>query len=277
MYAKVKKVRGSASAFAWGELVLTKYSSGCLRHILLASKGVRETIDQKHTIRGAMNEDEFAKGLSLAGVCYDREVNITDRIDGFDDTHFVGRCDFIVPYVQGPVDDGGTKGRSVDLNEKCVEELKSSESYSVYNDVIRKGKYKQENLAQLIAYMIGLRVPHGRLRYTYYKVNKKTQVLEKNAEKVYVVELTADGKIEVDGQLAPVTIGDQLHHRNLAAEVVNTDRIGPRPYKHDDFVDSPCKWCVFKAACDKYDNREFNGVSSFVDEATRCLAAKETK
>ena len=92
----MKKVRGSSSAFMWGDLVLTKYASGCLRNILLQANGVREEIDPKHLQRGTLNEERYELELKQARMAYIREEPVSERIDGFDDTYFVGRLDFRV-------------------------------------------------------------------------------------------------------------------------------------------------------------------------------------
>jgi hypothetical protein len=251
----MKKVRGSQSAFAVGDLVFTKYASGCLRSIMLADHGLRDTIDPKHQERGALNEEVYERGLQGRGVAYDRERTVSEPIDGFVDTAFVGRLDFLLPDVPP--------------HGRVIVELKSTESPGVLKDVIKDGKYNLQNLAQLIAYMLTERCTHGQLVYTYFKKNK-VKVYEKGVERVFVIEIDSEGRILVDQQPAPFTVHDYLHHRQLSAKVINEREIWARPYQPGGY-DTPCRYCPFSKTCDMYDMGLIDDVDTFVSEASKNL------
>ncbi len=261
-----KKVRGSSSAFMLGDKVVTRYSSGCLRHILLQSHGLRDTLDPKHIERGALNEERFLQRLTndptYLGTTgkFDREKVLTSPINGFDDTFFAGRCDYYLYDLPG-------------TPTRLVEELKSTESSSVLSQVIRQGHYKLENLAQLIAYMTELQCVDGRLRYTYYKRDKKTQVLTESAERVFIVHIEDSGAILVDGEPSDVSVQDQLKHRQASAVAINNTDVPVRPIGWDAGWESPCKFCQFASACDSYDI--FGGDQSSFINSCRPLANKE--
>jgi hypothetical protein len=250
----LKKVYASQSAFMKGTLVFTRYASGCLRSILLSSKGVREQIQQKHQDRGKINEDLFEE--TLKGRKYEREKPIFDRIIPFDDTFFSARADYFFP------DDGPTG---------TVVELKSSESSSVLNDVIRKGKYKLENVAQLIAYMLSLKTDLGKLNYTFLKPDKKDpKVYLKTAERLFNVQIGPSGAVLIDGDDSGFTAQDQLDHRYAAAKCMNDDLVWSRPYQPSAW-ESPCRFCPFSKICDKWDAGEIDKTEDFISQARNAI------
>lgn len=248
----MKKVRGSQSAFQVGDLVFTKYSSGCLRSILLADNGIRESIDTKHQERGALNEEVYEDGLKRSGVPYDREKPVSEPIGGFDDTNFVGRLDYLL--------------HSTPTDARKIVELKSTESSTVLKAVIKDGKYNHGNLAQLISYMVSERCTKGELIYTYYKPKNKAKVYVKTSERVFEVVITPVGDILVDGEKSGLTVYDQLHHRQMAAKCINDKQVWARPYQAGGY-DSPCKYCVFAKVCDWYDAGMIETTEVFIDQA----------
>lgn len=257
------KVRGSSSAFVVNDQVHTKYPVGCLRNILLQSHLPREEIDPIHIERGALNEDLFARRIVDEGIVgptgiVDREKNITSAIAGVDGAVFVGRCDFFL------------HGLST-TPSRYVEELKSTESASVLSHTIRRGEYKVENLAQLVAYMIDLQCTDGRLRYTHYKRNKKTKELSINAERVFMVSIDDTGRIMVDSEDSGYTVNQQLQHRQKCASVLSSQTIADRPYNWTAGWSSPCKFCNFRSVCDRQD--VFPGTTEqFIEEARKAAA-----
>jgi hypothetical protein len=251
----MKKVRGSSAAFQWGRfddgLTITKYSNGCLRHALIKSTGIKEHVDEIHAERGLLNENRFAAALEASQHAYVREKSVDECIAGFSDVFFVGRLDFLV----------------TDQNGSSVVELKSSESSSVLSEVIRKGHYKPENLAQLIAYMITERLTRGKLIYTHYKRDKTTRILKENLSRTFDVMIDDQGNILIDQVKSPFTVYDQLEHRQASAECIQNMQVGNRPYKWAEKFDSPCAWCPFKLTCDKYDAGEFSNTREFLQHA----------
>lgn len=255
------KIRGSSSAFQWGQLVHTRYASGCHRNILLQSQDVRDgSIDPKHIKRGALNEELYEQYLQQQNIPYVREEPVSEPIHGYDDTFFVGRLDFRV---------------SVGL-EKRIDELKSTESSNVLLEIIKKGKYKPENLAQLVSYMIASRAVIGRLIYTYYKVEKNTQVYSKASERTFCVVIQDNGSIEVDNVKTLFHVEDQLNHRQTAAHCINDMVVWARPYKAHDY-DGPCKGCVFSGICNKYDAGMTLSTEQFIEDGRQALSKGRNK
>jgi hypothetical protein len=226
-----------------------------MRSILLGSHGVREKISGDHQERGALNEDLFAERLNGQGSKYVREKPLVRPIYGFNDTYFSGRLDYML------IDDS---------KPKRVLELKSSESKNVFKDVIQQGKYKTENLAQLISYMVAEQCILGSLIYTYYEREKSSKVLKKSSERCFEVEIDHAGKILVDGNPSEFTVQDQLLHQHTAAKCLNDQIIYHRPYKWQDF-DGPCKRCPFNKVCEAYDRREIKTKEDFIFQAFRTV------
>ena len=232
----MKKLYGSNSAFMQGNLCVTQYNSGCLRSILLGANGVRDQIDPKHIERGALFEEQYA----AEHPDLEREKVIAHTlVPGPDGVVYSSRCDFFVG------DDDRAKRRVV--------ELKSSESKSVLTDVIKKGKVKMNNLAQLVSYMVSLETVNGTLIYAYYERDKKDpKVLIKRAERSFDVKIGDDGSINVDHQPTEFNIRDQLDHRYAACRVLSENIVWSRPYGWQEWS-SPCRMCPFQKTCNKFD------------------------
>ncbi len=249
----MKKIHGSSSGWMWGSLVITQYASGCLRSILLGANGIRDTIDPKHAERGLQYENEYAGQYPNL----EREKVIFHPISPYVDTYYSSRCDFYKP--------------ADDLAERRVVELKSSESRSVYSDVIKHGNYKINNLAQLVSYMVSLETPNGTLSYGYFERDKKDpKVLIKRSERVFDVKIGDDGSVHVDHQPTQFKAQDQLDHRHAACDVLNENLVWARPYNWNAGWDSPCRMCPFKKTCDKYDRSSMT-TNEFIEDARNNL------
>jgi hypothetical protein len=260
-YYSPNQFRISSSAFLWGRLVRTDYNTGCLRRILLQSLDISTTIDPKYEIIGKMNEDRHAKMLDEKGTVYVREMVLqrpSKRVPGVE---ISGHADFVITDALG--------------RPTAVHELKSITSKNVRREVIGKGFFKTENLAQVVAYMGELDLTDGALIYTYYEHPKTASEedkkdwlkLEAVDARTFSVHVDTYGRIHVDAHPTEFTAYDVIAHRNAAVEVIAKQNVVDRPYRHDTPFVSPCHWCAFKATCDAYDNGEVESDVAFVDKA----------
>ncbi len=247
----MKKIYASNSAFAWGQLVFTDSKAGCVRSILLSANGVFEgEIDAKHQIRGALNEEQYEAALKTAGTSYTREHPIKSPVPGYSNIVVSGRVDFI---------------RHPDSGDEIVE-LKSTESDNVKREVIKKGKPKVTHLAQVSAYMILLKIPKAQLICTHYENDAGTYT--KGDERSFEISIDDAGRICIDSIPSGYTIGDLYTHQKLAARMISEHRVGPRPKDHDAKFGSPCNFCVWRQACDAYDQGAIESTTdSFVSYA----------
>lgn len=256
----MKKIYLSSSAFAWGRLVFTDSKAGCVRSILLQNHGVKEArIDPKHIVRGALHEKLHEEQLKAAGTPYQREHAVRATAPGYPGVELSGRVDFIRNHA----------GRDV------VEELKSTESKSVISSVINAGKPKITHLAQCVAYMLQLKLDTGYLIYGAYKnlnsesAEVKESDYEKIKERAFEILIDDQGRICVDMEPSGYTVGDLHNHQKLVAEHLVNDTVGERPDGANAAFGSPCTYCVWKPACDAYDNGGIERTTdSFVSYAT---------
>lgn len=232
----MKKIYGSASAFVKGRLCFTQYDSGCLRSILAKSWVRTPDIDPKHSILGEKNERRFEEQLKQAGIEFVAESPVSYPLDHCNGVVFSGRRDFVVS--------------AGDSNE--IVELKATSSKTKYQ-MMREGKYVVENLAQLVAYMVEAEATRGRLVYAYYK---DPTAAEPHLESTYLVTIDPSGDILANGRHSGFTIADYLLHRDSAATAVSQGVVYDRPYNYDAAFGSPCQYCVFKSACDRFDSGE---------------------
>lgn len=250
------KVRGSEAGFMWGRLVYTEYDTACLRKILLRSRGVRATVAEVHNERGKTYEGLYEQRFPTC----QREVPVVLPVDGVDGADFSSRVDLIV----GSGDD------------VVVHELKSTESKNVLRNVIKSGAYKVENLAQLISYMIAVGTDRGQLSYGYLErdANNAYQIKQ---ERTFKIVVDAVGRIVVDSVPTKWTIYDQIAHTQTSAKVQKEGIIWDRPAKWDAPFGSPCGYCPFKLACEKYDSGSIESVDAFVEISQQCLKQGDSK
>ena len=92
------KLYPSSAAFMQGGLVVTEHDSGCLRKILLTSKGVKGDIPKIYMEVGAVHENQHELTLKNAETvaAYMREVPIKAPVPGYEQVLYSGRADFIV-------------------------------------------------------------------------------------------------------------------------------------------------------------------------------------
>lgn len=239
----------SSSAFMVGDVVVTKYDSGCLRSILIKSKGIREKeIAPIYQKVGALAENLRAAELDASGREYEREVVLRTPLSPA--VMFSGRADFVV-------------------NGEIVDEVKGHISKNTRRDVIRKGEYNLSYLAQLVSYMVRLRLDKGRLICGYFEEDVDGSLI-KQEERTFKVEIGDDGGISVDSEPSGYCVADLLAHQQAAVKVLETDEVGPRPDKWNQKYGGPCTLCPFQSACDKYD-RDGITTKEFFTTAQSCL------
>ena len=264
------KLYGSNSAFLWGRLTFTDSKAGCLRAILLQSRGVREgEINPVYKTIGALNEEWHGNQLEEAGTPYERELPITGNVSGYSDVIVSGRIDYVVP--------------------SSIHELKAVTSYAKAREVIDQGNWKPEHLAQLVCYMVLRKSTEGALIYSFWKdkkVSKSSKVkpisTDKNdyelvSNRCYSVNIDDFGRIIIDGIPSKFTVYDQLAHQVTAAKVITEGEVFDRPIGWDAVFGSPCNYCPFKLACNTYDENKNIGTDAYVELAKKCLTTISEK
>lgn len=118
--------------------------------------------------------------------------------------------------------------------------------------------------------MLDFEVPQGSLLYTYYAPDKEGKD-EVKYEREFKVVLDDLGRVVVDKEPTIFLATDQLEHRLCAAEAIDKDIVWDRPHNYAANWGSPCHFCPFKTACDKWDNKEIDSTSGLVVEASKCV------
>lgn len=256
-YWSPMQLRASSSAFQWGRQVHSTYKTGCLRKIFLQSREVQAPVAVKYGDVGKLNEDRHAARLDREGILYQREVAFKEDIGN--GVHLSGHADFVLYSDIGPV---------------SVDELKSVQSKNVRREVIRKGFYNVENLAQLVCYMSAVDVLSGRLIYNFYEpVNGE---LVSTEERIFAVAIDEHYRISVDSKPTQYTVFDLYAHQKAASEVIAKGTIADRPNNWDAPFVSPCGYCVFNSACDAYDSNAIEGTESFVQQCRNIVSGSDT-
>ncbi len=249
------KLNGSSSAFAKGAMVYSKYSTGCIRNILLKSHGVREELKQSTQGLGLQNEDAYgAKLVSDGRTILARELPIVGESAIASDAIFSGRFDYQVATPLGPQ----------------IVELKSTQSKNKLAE-LKKGVYTVENLAQTVAYVVETGSTGGaQLVYTHYKYDAQN-VYQPTYERSFDISFSASGSILVDGVASGFFVRDLYAHQALVYVHLSENRVGPRPYNYESQWASPCTYCPFKKACQGYDENPLSTTESFINQAKECL------
>jgi len=230
----------------WGRTVFTKYGGGCLRNLLI-SREVPKTgdIDQIHVIRGKLYEDTYGDRLDATGTDYERELAIYEERD---DGIFTGHIDYFV---------GGSR----------VDELKSTQSKSRLRD-IKKGEYIEDNLAQAVSYMMAQNVQVGKLVYSYWEP-QPDGALDMKLEYEHNISIDKFGRIWLNDVASKWSVHDILAHQHHAFKVLSENIVWDRPHNYSLLWGSPCGYCPFKGACDKYDADGLTTADELIDLAKR--------
>lgn len=256
-------IRASSSAFAWGSMIHTDYSTGCLRRIMLQSQQIASPIAEKYETIGALNEQLHALALDGAGTRYIREMSfqqaIPEVITGTGECMTVsGHADFVLLDAEG--------------KPALVHELKSVSSRAQYRNIFKNGQYKTENLAQLVAYMAAFYVSAGQLIYTYFEPTEDTW--KPVEQKVFAVLVDDFGRVMVNDKPTVYTAHDVWAHQRAAAQVVAEKRVGQRPARWDAPFVSPCHFCDHKTTCDAWDEGAIESADAFVEKAKNHIEEK---
>lgn len=268
---KIHKIYPSSSAFWWAGKAVTEYSSGCLRQILLARNGVREPFNPMYAEVGEINEDEFEKRIP-EGVAYEREKVIKGPIEGYENVVYSGRIDFDIGGL--PI------------------ELKSGTSKNTRLNVIRKGKLKLNQLAQLISYMVRKKTDKGFLYSDYYEKDKKDKWVRQEGVK-FKIKLDSEGGIwykpertlfdkkgssnkafPTEPVKSDFTVHDQIKHTMAQAEMLSTQSIADRPIAPIENFNTPCDYCVFSDVCDMVDKKDITKTKDFLNEGRKIITSK---
>jgi hypothetical protein len=150
-----------------------------------------------------------------------------------------------------------------DSSGVTVHELKSTESKNVLREVIKNGKFKTENLAQLVSYMISVGTDKGELRYAYMEPDAAGNYTIKK-ERAFDIKIDDFGRLIIDGKPNRFTVYDQMAHTQMAAKCIDEDIIWDRPINYAAAFGSPCNYCAFKEACTSWDSGVIESVDDFV-------------
>lgn len=251
-------LRSSSSGFAWGDLIFSHYKSSCLRWILVSSHR-SFVIDPKYSILGKLNEDLHEKELIAKGQYYVKEMEVESptTMDGVVNK---GHIDFLVGQRTLP----GYK----------VDELKHVQSKNVYREVIKKGHFITDNLAQTVNYMLHAQTDHGLLKYSYYEKGQTGEpVLVDSRE--FKVGIDKWARITVDDQPTKFHVQDQYNHQHQAAQVLLYQRVAQRPYNGEIPFVGACGMCPINAVCAQWDRGSIESTEAFVEVSKQQLEVKE--
>ncbi len=257
----MKKLYPSSSAFVWDGTVITDYPSGCLRHILLGSKGVRTSgIPAVYMRVGAAHEENHEAELKSQGIMYNREVPIKIPIQGFDDVQYSGRIDFLCHYDSK-------------IGE-VVHETKGTVSKNTRLKVLRKGLVVTNQLAQLVSYMVARKICFGKLVCGYYEEDAEGILLLQES-RTFKILIDDAGAVLIDGLPSGYTVFDQIAHRTAAATVLTEGIIADRPAGFENPYSGPCARCEFKDTCNSFDAGRLPTVDDFIESAKKDLEIAE--
>ena len=145
---------------------------------------------------------------------------------------------------------------------------------STHNSVIKQGKVKLNQLAQLVFYMIRKKTNKGKLVCGAYRL-LPSGLLEQTALREFKIEFNEAGQILVDKVPFQYTIEDQLNHQLTTAEVLKTETIWDRPEGFDSKWASPCKFCDYSDVCTKWDAGELTSKEEILEyEKTEAIKPK---
>jgi len=241
----MKKLYPSSAAFMWGNLVITKYDSGCLRRILLTANDIRTDINPVFGVIGDIHEDNYMKNLKMPIVV--KELPFKRKIN--DDVVQSGRVDF------------RTKGKIW-----LVHECKSITSINGRRDVIKNSIVNINNLAQIVSYMIHFDTHKGVIPYGFYEEAEDGSFVMTDS-RLFRVQIENYGEILVNGTDTGFNVKDQMLHTLKAGEVISKDIVWERPNDAHKKFNSPCNFCAFKFTCDRWDSNELQSVEEFFESA----------
>lgn len=252
------KLYASESGFLYGDLCVTTYPSGCLRHIawVANNRDLRPDIKPEFVKVGAVMERENAKRLDKEGLDYQLEIPLTYKTAAGIEVR--GRCDVMLPGL--------------------IQETKGTFAKSNIYSVFRKGEYKATYLAQLVRYMVVAEIDKGEMIHGAFKFSPENLFTGTEYSlvetKTFKVAIRSDGSVSVDGSVsAGYSVQAGLDHIEQAAQAAVDRRVWPtRPMNHAAKFGSPCGFCELRPVCDMVDSGSlshkdsFNAVRPFLGE-----------
>ncbi len=234
---KTPRINPSSAAFCIGESVHTQYGSGCLRNLLLKFWIPRRVeIKEIYQRVGAAHEAFYARKIKAE--VFGAEVPIGGDIQGIP---IKGRMDFVLPLKDG---------------DKVIVETKGTNSKYALNSVIKQGKLKLNQLAQLVFYMITQKCNKGKLVYGVYE-EVEDSYFRQIGYREFKITFNPQGQILIDGVPYEHTVSDQVDHQMRSAEVLKNETIWDRPANADAKWGSPCGYCDYIDVCAKWDSGEY--------------------
>lgn len=251
---------GNAAIYRNGEY-RTDTNAGCPRMIKLRSHGFQVGIEDPATIKvfkvGHLFEEWFDKenpGL-IKEHCVQFQINPS--------VEFVGHIDF--------------------MNDDYLYELKSVTSKNTYREVFKKGKPKEQNLLQLITYMVALERDKGKLIYgsftkkiTYEQFEEigddefeelcETLVPDDTIE--FHIHMCENGHFYCNNVELDIHINDITEFWQEASLMILDEDVPSKPVKlsEKNFF-GPCHFCPAKNICaSDYDSWDqfYNTVKNFI-------------
>ena len=228
------KIYPSSAAFAWGDLIMTEYSSGCLRYLLFKQKlNIKTDIPEENQRMGEAGEEKYLEFmLNEQPYPFHRELPFKSEIDG---VKVSGRMDFI-SYHEG---------------FRVIHECKTSKSKPLLYGVIRKGEPKPGHIAQIVCYLVHLNETRAKLIVRYAPTGES---------RIFKIEINEKGQILIDQKLYKHTVQEQIRHQLLSAKVLKEEIIWDRP------CEGACRWCDCADLCLKWDTQEYSTPAQFFEE-----------
>ena len=239
----------------------TDTSNGCPRIIKLRAHGFQPAITEASTQKvfklGHLFETWFA--VENPSLTPEHEV----RFSITEDVEFVGHVDFI--------------------NDDFIYELKSVTSKNTFRDVFKKKKPKEQNLLQLITYMVALERDKGKLIYgsfintiTYDKFETLgDDEFEQMCEDIkpddtieFFITLSSDGQFYCDGNPLDISVSDICEFWDKASQMIMDEEVPDKPTRlNEKNYFGPCHFCDMKNICaSDYDSWDefYHTVKNFV-------------
>ncbi len=257
----MKQIRGgNAGLFKNGEF-RTDSSNGCPRVIKLRAYGFQSGIVEGSTAKvfkvGHLFEDWFAKENPGLVAEHPVKFNVTE------DVEFAGHIDFV--------------------GEEFIYELKSVTSKNTYRDVFKKQKPKEQNLLQLMTYMVALERDKGKLIYGSFtktitydmfeeigddEFEEMCETLKPDDTIEFFVTLDEQGEFHCNGKSIDINVSDICEFWNQASAMIMDEEVPAKPEKlAEKNYFGPCHFCDLKNICaSDYDSWDefYNTVKNFV-------------
>ena len=169
------------------------------------------------------------------------------------------------------------------LNDDFLYELKSVTSKNTFREVFKKQKPKEQNLLQLMTYMVSLERDKGKLIYGSFvktitydmfeelsddKFEEMCETLRPDDTIEFLVTIDEDGEFLCDGKRTDISVSDICEFWNVASEMIMDEDVPAKPEKlGEKNYFGPCHFCEMKNICaSDYDSWDqfYNTVKNFI-------------